>query len=155
FINAGVDAYNSAQEYLYLVSDLLRFKPDLVVAYDGWNDSNITDFDKNLSPLRREAPKALTSSRSLPGSIGLVAGNLRYSLIKGNYRLGTLELLWRVARKLSPDIETANSPSFDLRVVEYYRLNRRAFIALVDNQLSVALFLQPLVGTDDRELSDE
>ena len=38
FINAGVDGYTSAQEYLYLVSDLLRFKPDLVVVYDGWND---------------------------------------------------------------------------------------------------------------------
>jgi hypothetical protein len=39
FINAGVDGYNSAQEYLYFVSDLLRFMPDLVIVYDGWNDS--------------------------------------------------------------------------------------------------------------------
>jgi hypothetical protein len=38
FINAGVAGYNSVQEYLYFASDLLRFKPDLVVAYDGWND---------------------------------------------------------------------------------------------------------------------
>ena len=40
-INAGVDAYTSGQEYLYFVSDLVRFKPDLVVVYDGWNDVDI------------------------------------------------------------------------------------------------------------------
>src|SRR5262249_36026556 len=39
FINAGVVSYNSSQEYLYFVTDLLAFKPDLVVVYDGWNDS--------------------------------------------------------------------------------------------------------------------
>src|SRR5262249_2593937 len=36
-INGGVDGYNSAQEYLYLVGGLIRFKPDLVIVYDGWN----------------------------------------------------------------------------------------------------------------------
>jgi hypothetical protein len=36
-----------------------------------------------------------------------------------------------------------------------YSRNRRAFLALADDQLSVALFLQPLVGTDDRTLSAE
>jgi hypothetical protein len=34
-------------------------------------------------------------------------------------------------------------------------MNRRAFLALADDKMSVALFLQPVVGTDDRTLSAE
>jgi hypothetical protein len=40
-------------------------------------------------------------------------------------------------------------------MIEYYRINHRAFLALADDQLSVALFLQPLIGVDDRPLSAE
>src|SRR5262245_66041101 len=47
------------------------------------------------------------------------------------------------------------SKPLDPRVIENYSRNRRAFLALADDQLSVALFLQPLVGTDDRTLSAE
>ncbi|MCX7353296.1 MAG: SGNH/GDSL hydrolase family protein [Alphaproteobacteria bacterium] len=34
-INAGVGAYGSAQEYLYLITDLLAYEPDLVISYGG------------------------------------------------------------------------------------------------------------------------
>jgi hypothetical protein len=34
-INAGVGAYGSGQEYLYLVTELLDYEPDLVVSYGG------------------------------------------------------------------------------------------------------------------------
>jgi len=39
-INAGVGGYNSAQEYLYLISELVYYQPDIVVFYDGWNESS-------------------------------------------------------------------------------------------------------------------
>jgi len=38
-INGGISHFASDQEYLLLIADLLRFEPDLVIAYDGWNDS--------------------------------------------------------------------------------------------------------------------
>lgn len=38
-INAGVAGFDSAQEYLYLLSELIYYKPDIVVFYDGWNES--------------------------------------------------------------------------------------------------------------------
>ena len=47
------------------------------------------------------------------------------------------------------------SVSFDRHLTEYYRENRRAFLALADDRLAVAVFLQPLAGTDGRTLSDE
>jgi hypothetical protein len=40
-INAGVSGYSSDQEYLSLMADLLRYEPDLVIAYDGWNDAEL------------------------------------------------------------------------------------------------------------------
>jgi hypothetical protein len=156
FINAGVDNYNSTQEYLYLVSDLLRFRPDLVIVYDGWNDSHLTN---HSSPYRHsQFERRIAQSYSIIGSARLFAANLVHFFTDSNFRLGLIELPWRVFRNQSPD---ANSPTlpvdppFDLRSMELYRQNRRAFLALADDDLSVALFLQPLVGTDDRPLSAE
>jgi hypothetical protein len=157
FINAGVDAYNSAQEYLYFVSDLLRFKPDLVIVYDGWNDADISRF--KVSPFRTERQRDLTrrvnKSYSIAGSVLFAAQNLKYSLTDGDLKLGMVELPWRVFRKLSSTADAVQSTSapFDPRSIEYYRNNHRAFLAVADDQLSVALFLQPVVGTDDRMLS--
>lgn len=160
FINAGVNAYNSAQEYLYFVSDLLRFKPDLVVVYDGWNDSDY-DLPNYPSPFRTHEhlknTERLRRSDSIAGAVSLVAANLTYSLIDGNSRLGIIELPWRAFRSLSLNGEhSESSPApFDPRTIEYYRINHQAFLAIADDKLSVAIFLQPLVGIDNRELSAE
>ncbi|HSQ20393.1 MAG TPA: SGNH/GDSL hydrolase family protein, partial [Blastocatellia bacterium] len=157
-INAGVDAYNSAQEYLYFVSSLRRFKPDLVIAYDGWNDIDTSNF--SVPPFRtgthREIARRARRSYLIAGAVFFVAENLRYALTEGDLKLGTLELPWRMLGKFSAtDGVNVSSPlSFDPRSIEYYRDNHRAFLALADEQLSVALFLQPLAGTA-RELSEE
>jgi lysophospholipase L1-like esterase len=161
FINAGVYAYTSAQEYLYLVADLLRFRPDLVVVYDGWNDI-YSDYQSAHSNAER-----LTWSYSIAGSARLLAENLRYFLTESDFRLGMAELPWRVLHGVSDRLssylshksdekqsEFVSKP-LDARATENYSRNRRAFLALADDQLSVALFLQPLVGMDDRTLSAE
>jgi hypothetical protein len=152
FINAGVFGYTSAQEYLYFVADLLRFKPDLVVVYDGWNDS-VTDYE---SPFRNPASnKRLAWSYSIAGSARLLADNLRDFLTESDFKLGMAELAW-AAFHLSDSVPREFVPEpLNSRVIENYSRNRRAFLALADDQLSVALFLQPLVGTDQRTLSAE
>ena len=100
-INAGVDGYNSAQEYLYFVSDLLRFRPDLLIVYDGWNDIDISDFSD--SPFRtathREITRRAERSYSIRGSTSLSAQNIKYSLTKGDLKLGMIELPWRLFHK--------------------------------------------------------
>ena len=167
FINAGVDGYNSAQEYLYFVSDLARFKPDLVIVYDGWNDSYIWNDSyvmKHMSPFRteshQEGTRRIKQSFSISGSALLALNNLKSSLTQGSFRLGMIELPWRFFHKPASNegaVRSAwrRSVSFDSHLTEYYRENRRAFLALADDQLAVAVFLQPLVGTDDRPLSAE
>jgi hypothetical protein len=167
FINAGVDGYNSAQEYLYFVSDLLRFMPDLVIVYDGWNDS-FFDYQTPFRTSHHSLNDArLAQSYSIEGSADLAAENLRYFLTQSDFKLGMVELPWRLFRCLSYNVSRCfsykpdpiqspfSSAPFDPQTVEFYRRNRRAFLALADDQLSVALFLQPLVGTDDRILSAE
>jgi hypothetical protein len=158
-INAGVDSYNSSQEYLYLVSDLLRFTPDLVVAYDGWNDS-VYDFEKNLSPFRTSihegTERHIENSYSITGSVFLVLQNLKNLFTSSQSKIGMIELPWRVVEKLRPKADSSySSTPFDARSLEFYNVNRRAFLALGDDQLSVALFLQPIAGVDDRTMSNE
>ena len=151
-INAGVSGYNSAQEYLYLVSDLLRFKPDLVVVYDGGIDSAY-HFKNSFSPFRTSTHDELQSrirkSYTIAGSASLFADNLELG------KLGMVELLRRLFDKLrsKPNTAPPMSNSLDPPNVKFYDINRRAFLALADDQLSVALFLQPLFGVDGRTLS--
>ncbi|NQV83818.1 MAG: hypothetical protein HQ494_08370 [Rhodospirillales bacterium] len=38
-INAGVGGYNSAQQYLYLASELIYYQPDIVFFFNGWTES--------------------------------------------------------------------------------------------------------------------
>jgi hypothetical protein len=159
FINAGVDSYNSAQEYLYFVSDLLRYEPDMVIAYDGWNDSSF-DLAEAISPFRNERhsrnQNLLEKGSSLWGASSLFFANLKYSLVEGGSRVAIFELPWRIYSRPSRREDYVVSPGpFDQRTVEYYRINHRAFLALADENLSVAMFLQPVVGVDGRELSDE
>lgn len=163
FINAGVDGYNSAQEYLYFVSELARFKPDLVIVYDGWNDSYMwTDSSivSNLSPFRTETQQENTrrikASYSLSGSLLLTLANLNISLTQGRFRLGLLELPWRLLRKPASRAEIdRRAETYDADLVAYYRQIHRAFLALADDRLAVAVFLQPLAGVDDRPLSED
>jgi hypothetical protein len=163
FVNAGVDAYNSAQEYLYFVSDLARFSPDLVIVYDGWNDSHMwydNSIVRNMSPFRtkrhQEGTRRIQASYSVSGSALSALANLSSSLTQGRSRLGALELLWRVFRKPASDDDVdARSATYDPRLVKYYQKIHRAFLALADGQLAVAIFLQPVVGVDGRTLSKE
>ena len=37
-INAGVDGYAAYTELAYYLADIHRYKPDIVIFYDGWND---------------------------------------------------------------------------------------------------------------------
>lgn len=79
-INGGVLAYTTAREYLWLLSELGRYSPDLVIAYDGWNDAvqfpSVASADpaKLLTPFRM--PDNLVNNALLSDGYSL-AGSLR------------------------------------------------------------------------------
>ena len=37
-INAGVDGYFTFNQLGYIVSDIMRYEPDMIIIFDGWND---------------------------------------------------------------------------------------------------------------------
>jgi len=39
-INAGVQGYQSGQELVFIVTDIIDLKPDLIITLDGWNDAS-------------------------------------------------------------------------------------------------------------------
>ena len=47
-INAGIVSANSISEKLYIENYLLEFNPDLLIIYDGWNDSEDRILDEKL-----------------------------------------------------------------------------------------------------------
>jgi hypothetical protein len=134
--------------------------PDLVIAYDGWNDL-VYDFNNNLSsPFRAThiyIRSRVAESFSIAGSLSLVAQNITNFLSSSFFRLGMVELPRRLVDRFRSraDIVRWSPTPFDPRNIDFYEINRRAFLALADDHLSVALFLQPLVGIDDRTLSAE
>jgi hypothetical protein len=77
-INAGVPGFDISQEYLYLLTDLVRYKPDLVVAYHGWNDFGLSTIFNMLgdgaSPFQARQFTAMTDrlNRSFHGFDNLV-----------------------------------------------------------------------------------
>lgn len=53
FVNAGVSSWNSTQEFYRVAMQLLQYKPDLIVVYDGFNDAAINQghrHDERLFP---------------------------------------------------------------------------------------------------------
>src|SRR5262249_45616551 len=153
FINAGVPGYHSGQSYLFLLSDLIQYKPDLVVVYDGWNDGHF--FNSFLAFLRthmdNENERRLRSTYSLSGAAVLLFERLGIVVRQEMSKLGMVELPWRASRWVWPVRPDPNEVpvTFDPSSVELYRQSRRLFVALAEQQsFHIAIFLQPLVGVE-------
>ena len=57
-LNAGVVGFLSGQELTYLVTELVDYRPAIVIAYDGWNDL----FDTVYSPERTNEELGFSSN---------------------------------------------------------------------------------------------
>ena len=108
-INAGVAGYFSGQEFLYLLTDLGRLHPDLIVVYDGWNDQNY-----NNVVIGRIGPEAnslksnshygledlLQRSYSVPGSFSILCGLLKSRIVNFLNQFAFVALLEKGAHKI-------------------------------------------------------
>jgi hypothetical protein len=61
-INAGVGGYSSSQELLFYLTEIVHFKPDLVIMYDGWNDARLNRF--YAESMHSFRPSSYRSSRT-------------------------------------------------------------------------------------------
>ena len=53
-INAGVIGFLSGQELTYIVTDLVDFRPHIIIAFNGWNDLHEQWYHDSWFPMRKE-----------------------------------------------------------------------------------------------------
>jgi len=88
-INAGVGGYSSYQGRLWLEREILRYEPDLVAIYFGWNDhwpARLAGSDKEASGSRSDRLRAWLSWCKL-----LQLGIKAYHAVRGTDLLPTTE----------------------------------------------------------------
>jgi hypothetical protein len=167
-INAGVGGYTSEQEMLYFMSELRFFQPDLVIAYDGWNDETVLNEEMSRSGtqypwLRNQSTEqqrqiltgyfdwSSTASafvqRSATRALEILDGVAIFHMSKR-----TLKLL--AARLKSTDNTPATESTalyFSPESVTRY-LENETMIAQMANDLGAhaAWFMQPLVGLGNK-----
>jgi lysophospholipase L1-like esterase len=169
-INAGVLAYRSADEFLYIAGELLDYEPDLIIVYDGWND-----LEWNHAVLREhpttpnalkgsyhyEAARRLNQTSHVVGALATLVGVARQTLLLGLDQIAAVHLAHRAAVRTVEWIGVARGAqppdmSYNPRSVAMYRRNLMNIIAVTRiHGVRVAVFLQPLMGVDGKVLSPE
>ena len=90
-INGGVSGSNSSSQMLYLANNLLDYDPDLVVAYDGWNDGQLNHMNIINGAGRLETLEHLRNTQILRDSFTLL-GLLK--LLAGRFSRELLQPIW-------------------------------------------------------------
>jgi lysophospholipase L1-like esterase len=139
-INAGIEGYNSTSALARLKEELLRYRPDLVTIYIGWND------------LMRENPESVAST----GRFTFVGELLEGSYLAKAYT----KLLFVYLRPLlfkpitDPAINRQELRFYDRYVPTRYRANLESMLAILkENEIAAILFTLPTVVSV--EMTDE
>lgn len=172
-INAGAGAFVSAQEYLYLVTRLVSFEPDLVISYGGAVDLFVartlyetdgTLIGKMEFRKRREMSARLDRSYSIFGSFYLFFQNLRneirlladefaltYVIDKGYEKLsGALTGSVAMRGAKSTAVDPGSSPYVGAALAMQDN-SANLMVALAKlNDFRIAFVLQPLMTTSGK-----
>lgn len=164
-INAGVGAYHSALEYLYLMSELKDYTPDVVIAYNGNNDAigGNTSIAAGGSPFKTEThmenTRRINAGYHLLGSGNLFLDNIAQETLRfsGRFSIGfaMLKAVEYAGLWLSPDtrpVHHVKAPPFFPESVTNYKDNIER-MALLGSQygFKFAGVLQPALGVDNKE----
>jgi hypothetical protein len=167
-INGGISHFSSDQEYLRLIADLVRFEPDLVIAYDGWNDAQLMPAtiagDPRTRPYRTESQEdngdRVNTSFSPGGAFGLFATLGAGRAIEWLNHFSTFRLLHysirRITEALQNDDGTSQGPSFkpelSVEAAQVYMENRERMLFVAKQKgFHFASFLQPIIGIDGKQ----
>ncbi len=167
-INAGISHFASDQEYLLLIADLLRFEPDLVIAYDGWNDSQFMPGTIAGAPRTRPYRTAsqennedrLNASFSTSGSFSLFAtlsaGRVveqlnHFSTIRVlHYAVGRIAEIFHGKENGAPR-DPPYTPELSAEAAQIYIENRERMLFIAKQRgFQFASFLQPIIGVDGK-----
>lgn len=171
-INAGVVGYDIGQEYLYMITRLYHFEPDLVVAYHGWNDFGIsTAFNtlaNTLGPFQANEYTSLShrlnQSFSALGGLVFFAGNVVTAAGELWSQLASGHILRSLAHRAGSDLTvrpatmsraSVKDIKFNPKSVDHFLRFMKAFISLGrDWNFRVGLMLQPHGLNSPKPFSD-
>jgi hypothetical protein len=167
-INAGISGFSSDQEYLFLIADLLRYKPDLVIAYDGWNDAHLLrqaiEEGPRTGPYRTVAQgnneDRVNASFSPGGSFGLFATITSGRALDYLSHFATFRLVNSSIRRITDRFDRMNNaarhdPAFrpepSVEAAHFYIENRERMLFIAKQSgFHFASFLQPIIGIDGK-----
>ncbi len=166
-INAGISGYLSNQEFLYILTELLSFHPDLIIVYDGWNDANYNNLllgktQEGINSLKLlthyELEKRLSKSYTISGSFSTFCGVLKsYGNIYLN-QSGAVTLLRMAIRKYKNVgyVQKLSKYDYQQMNVETYKENLTRMIMLSKfYHFRIGIFLQPIMGVGNKVLTQE
>lgn len=169
-INAGVGGYASGQELLYIMSELIYYGPDLIIVYDGVNDQSynnliINRYEDVLVPLKTDThymlDERLDRSYTVLGSLNIFLCSTAVSIKQNLEEFAFWHLLNRIILKTKTSLRK-NSNIMDKswayypRSVDMYQENLERMILLSKyHGFKIALFLQPLMGIDNKTMTPE
>ena len=136
-INAGSSGAYSKTETLYVKHKLLDFDPDLIIVYDGWNDSRIP----------------YTSHIGERGLAGQLYDSVNYlQSIFPYYK--TPIVIREIGRDLiSPEedtIPTRIDANLDQKVILWKERWNESCLLAQTNDIKTLITIQPMLGTGDR-----
>lgn len=140
-INAGIPASDSNDEVYLLKNFLLKYEPDLIIMYDGWNDAS----QMNDIPHQE---KSIFNDTKLD-----IFNSLLFLNYKTPNKISDLLNLEKNDLKNKQNSITSN----DVNIVnEELKKNWNEICNYgKNNNFEVLLILQPILGTGDRILSNE
>lgn len=157
-INAGVSGYRSGQEYLYLLVDLLGYQPDLVIFYDGWNDFAYLQDLRYTTNTFRDPTHALNAARvnesfTISGSTSHLVGAIIQAAAAEVRSTAIGFAMWQVLKHAAPPPRKPEIAEAVFReAAAGYRKNiERSILVAAQENVSVAFFLQPILGVDDKK----
>lgn len=178
-VNAGVGAYGSAQEYLYLITELLAYEPDLVISYGGAVDfrraKQIYDqqgrvFSSFRLDKHREYQERLNGSYTVLGSLTQFVGSLisqvrffldelaiSYVIEKGYEKADGLVRHLTGRQVKIGEVSVADDPkdaSYIDAAVETYRTGARLMASTAEEfHIPVLFVMPPLMASPDKPLA--
>ena len=158
-INAGVPGYTSAEEFLFVASELIHYHPDLLIVYDGWNDQaqpagtgSVADINTLKSATHRTIEDRVQTSYSVTGSARLTLLNLSGRLAPSIRRTGIYWAATRLILRFRDNSHPQVTPRYDAAAMARYRSNLAGMILLTGaHGINFASFLQPIKWVDGRE----
>lgn len=162
-INAGVGGYNSSQELLYLMSELVYYKPDIVIVYDGWNDESynnimLAEYGENFGFLKTSThymlEHRLENTYTVSGSALLFVRAIAISLNQKLENFALWTLTKRIFVKFTPIYrrKDVKNQKYNPLSVTMYKENLELMILLSNYyEFKIAIFLQPIMGVDNKK----